>query len=506
MGFRLHKAAAWLVRGLIAGAGLLMCYSEAHAFGPFPSILNPRTYRSPSGEYELLVNPTHRYGKGSGWYRLRRNGREIWGGKRPFTMWEAAVADDGTVGGYAYLGGDVDPKQHFAVVVIAPAGRTVTDHRTPRSPIPDSHPTPYAQGLFLDPVRRQLVVKVDVKEAGIWWWGYPLSESRSQAGPVHKFKGARNIPQWVRDAQNVPRPAPVLPHLPTVSLLSARRVPGRPLISRGRILLQADSRTSRQAPFREGEHFVLGSDRQLYFLEARTRSIHVFDREGRALRVLRAGAPLPAESLPASITLAPAGSIHLIGSGMGLEGSRVAVFGRAGSFEGWRRVQGDLYLRWHYQPGINRRWEIDSERIILRSARGAVLRETERHSDQTWLEEPEATAVAPDGTLVWLGGTPGAGRPRLSLFAPNGHPKGTFNLPEKGDSETGMQVACNSRHIFVVDRNSVLALDLKGKPLWRSAIPAQLIPEKSVLQPAVDPVRRELLLYNGQRTLYRFAL
>ena len=67
--------------------------------------LDPKTYRSPSGTCELHVNPSTIYGQGKGAYRMTRNGTEVWARELAFTLWDAALTDDGTVAGYAYSGG-----------------------------------------------------------------------------------------------------------------------------------------------------------------------------------------------------------------------------------------------------------------------------------------------------------------------------------------------------------------------------------------------------------------
>jgi hypothetical protein len=69
---------------------------------PYMPILEPKEYASPSGGYRLFVDPSDRSGEGPATYRLSYNGKEVWSGKRPFTLWEAGVTDDGRVGGYAY--------------------------------------------------------------------------------------------------------------------------------------------------------------------------------------------------------------------------------------------------------------------------------------------------------------------------------------------------------------------------------------------------------------------
>lgn len=67
--------------------------------------LNPKTYISNSGQYKLHVDPSTLFGQGEGSYRLSRGAAEVWAKRLPFTLWDAAVADDGTVAGYAYTYG-----------------------------------------------------------------------------------------------------------------------------------------------------------------------------------------------------------------------------------------------------------------------------------------------------------------------------------------------------------------------------------------------------------------
>src|SRR5687767_10030327 len=73
--------------------------SAMYGFAPD---LAPREYASPSGRITLFVDPSSREGAGEATYVLRKDGTIVWSGERPFTLWEAAVGDDGTVGGYAY--------------------------------------------------------------------------------------------------------------------------------------------------------------------------------------------------------------------------------------------------------------------------------------------------------------------------------------------------------------------------------------------------------------------
>ena len=83
---RKHSLGAALILALLSLAPSHVRGRE----GP-PPVLNPKAYSSPSGEFELEVDPSTMHGQGEGTYRLMRQGKEVWSGKRPFTLWEAGV-------------------------------------------------------------------------------------------------------------------------------------------------------------------------------------------------------------------------------------------------------------------------------------------------------------------------------------------------------------------------------------------------------------------------------
>ena len=67
--------------------------------------LSPKTYTSPAGEMVLSVNPGERSGAGKAQYTLKKNGTVVWSAEQASTFWQAAIADSGSVAGYAYSGG-----------------------------------------------------------------------------------------------------------------------------------------------------------------------------------------------------------------------------------------------------------------------------------------------------------------------------------------------------------------------------------------------------------------
>jgi sugar lactone lactonase YvrE len=169
-----------------AALGLLVLASpsSAHAHGLIP-ILNPKEYVSPSGDYRLYVDPSHRYGGGKAKYRLTKKGVEVWAGERPFTLWQAGVDDDGTVGGYAYTHGPtiLRADSEFRVVLLDPKGNIRLEQTTPRahSRFPHMPPNPVASDLIFDPPNDRMVVRVadaDANRRVESWWVFRLSTAK----------------------------------------------------------------------------------------------------------------------------------------------------------------------------------------------------------------------------------------------------------------------------------------------------------------------------------------
>jgi sugar lactone lactonase YvrE len=168
---------------LIATAALWPMQANAQA----PPVLNPKEYQSPSGAYCLKVDPSNMYGSGKATYRLTHNGKEVWSGERPFTLWEAGVTEDGTVGGYAYSNGppaQSDPGE-FRVVLLDSHGTVRLEQVTKREGSRFFHASgnPLAAGLIVDRANDRLVVRVhdaDVNREIESWWVFRLSTAKAE--------------------------------------------------------------------------------------------------------------------------------------------------------------------------------------------------------------------------------------------------------------------------------------------------------------------------------------
>ena len=165
-------------------AAFLLSPGFAHGFGfPVPpAILDPKSYVSPSGHFTLLVDPSHIHGRGSATYRLSKDGREVWSGEKPFTLWNARVTDEGVVGGFAYSDGEGDSqtKGDFQVIILDQHGFVRVNHVTKRERVnvPEQPPSPVGRGVVMDDANDRFVIRVqdeNVNRDNEAWWVYRLS-------------------------------------------------------------------------------------------------------------------------------------------------------------------------------------------------------------------------------------------------------------------------------------------------------------------------------------------
>jgi len=209
------------IAGLLVSLHCLIAPTLLASEGP-PPILNPRTYRSASGEFAVHVNPSDLHGRGPADYRFARNGEAVWTNHFPFTLWEAKVADTGHVAGYAYSHGwrgfsDEGYKAGmgtFSVVLISPDGKIVRQHEQEREHSSFFHtpPNPLAWGVVLNEFARQFTIGVvdpDLNRGIGQWCLYDLATGD---------RVATVEPESLMNEPDV-----------SLSILDARAVPGTPL-------------------------------------------------------------------------------------------------------------------------------------------------------------------------------------------------------------------------------------------------------------------------------------
>lgn len=202
-------------------AVLACCCIAAVAFatteGP-PPILNITTYRSPSGEWSATIDPSKREGGGPGAYRVEHKGKLAWEKNLDFTMWEAAITDNGELAGYGYTSGwrgwDGAPRDSgdMVIAIVGPDG-TVRhrESRARRERAMHGPPSPTARGFFIDPIHDRFVVLLGVlnqNEIEAQWESFSLSTGKRLPDITHieppKPEGAKMLYLGVQSPTPVP--------------------------------------------------------------------------------------------------------------------------------------------------------------------------------------------------------------------------------------------------------------------------------------------------------------
>lgn len=171
---------------------LLALLGSAPAFAGFTqrdfAETNPRTYVSPSDSHSLKVDPSNRYGAGGATYTLSKGKGTIYSLKLPFTLWDAAVADNGVAIGYAYSSGyegfgpnlEERSRGTLSLILLGSDGTPTTLKTFTRSDSRYLHTPPYPLGLgvLLDPDNGRAVFRLELEDGygkAETWQVYRLS-------------------------------------------------------------------------------------------------------------------------------------------------------------------------------------------------------------------------------------------------------------------------------------------------------------------------------------------
>ncbi|HLJ57689.1 MAG TPA: hypothetical protein VKT77_21820 [Chthonomonadaceae bacterium] len=373
---------------LLAGLGVQPAASQ---MAP-PPILDPETVSSASGDYSLLVDPSNKLGAGGATYRLSRKGAVVWQGTRPFTLWTAAVTDEGIAAGYGYSNGPAGwgnkpgERGTFDIVIIDAAGQTRMDIRVKRTdpPVFDTWPYPQGATLTLDGPNDRMVVGVEEWDADRFVsrrWLYQISTGKETARYVAKPSDSIHLPDpETRDPFRHPDP-----NAPAVG----REVR---LALRDKVVLRAGGSTP-ESPVRNVSDLVNAGPGRLAFVRRDN------DRDQTLVVISSHGVALQTASLAGIDHHADVAFSHLLWRG----GNSFVVFAEKTTDDGQTRSE-DAY-------GIDART-------------GTVARIPEAHFG--WVDK---AAALPDGSFAVLASPTADAIPRKGLYVFDANGKGKWSLP-----------------------------------------------------------------------------
>jgi len=163
------------------------------------------------------------------------------------------------------------------------------------------------------------------------------------------------------------------------------------------------------------------------------------------------------------------------------------------------------------QRGTDRLWSVGYTTLALLAADGTVVREIPRAPDGKWLRNIGGAGVAPDGSIAlstWPGlsaPTTGDDSAAIHLYDAGGEPVRSFAAPEGITIWAPFAFDGQRLAIGVEEENkpgSVVLMDAHGNTLGRFT-PEGAVP---LWHPFFAAHGKELWLFDGERTLERFAL
>lgn len=191
-------------------AVFLLVLSAATGLGAqfgLPEPVDPKTYVSPSGRWSLDVDPSSIDGQGDADYILKNEGRVSWSGRKPFTLLDAEVADNGVVAGYAYSGGLVVAEgSKIHLIILDASGKAVLNKTEDReeSRVIHGGPEPWVNGVLLDEETDRVTFRLDDHDRDERWKTFRLSDGK----PVSTFEltdpaGTEQGYAWLNDVRVV---------------------------------------------------------------------------------------------------------------------------------------------------------------------------------------------------------------------------------------------------------------------------------------------------------------
>jgi len=446
-------------------------------------IVQPWTYRSPSGEIQLFVDPSTRRGAGKASYVLTRGTELVWAGELPYTLCDAIVLDDGSAGGYAYT----DGLEGFGQLVVAALGADGSERWVKR----EQRVSPSCS------VRDPTVHELQGCEGGValrWSW-------REEKWWTFDWSSGRPLKQRL-PLEAVPEPTQVeeAPAWPSVELSFLGRVefPWPLLPDAG-----DDPRSQAERRGRGPHRVLVDGLGRVWISELSTRVVHGFDTKGLPFvelepdpRFFRPFRPIEWMSLR--------GDGHLLVCG----DRGVEEFNVSGARVGRTSIE-DSPPRWLFLPGTKSRWSVEGVgRIELFGEDGQRRQVIERGANGRWFQNFFVAAVAPDGSLTvldqpnpWISSRDSS--TWVHSFAPTGEARRSLRVPDEFGCYGG-HIAFGGRRIALLQEKSLLLLNVDGSPIGRMTLPEELgEPYYLFFSPSGD----ELWIFpHCRHEMFRFAL
>ncbi len=216
---------------------------------------------------------------------------------------------------------------------------------------------------------------------------------------------------------------------------------------------------------------------QLYAADERSGEVHVFDQEGRRLRVCTPlNTDFAKQLTMADIAINEQGEVFLSGGDSFPEKPTYVHFGQDGKRVGTKQLGLDkITERWYPLPANNRVLVVGYQDAFIVDAEGKVQRKIQRRPDGMWLEHPDSASVAPDGSFAIVsGGSHRGTRFFVNLYSADGSPIRTIVLPDNCMSHC---FAYSGKYLATCTESAICLFTPLGEPVLSFEYPLEKLKE-----------------------------
>jgi sugar lactone lactonase YvrE len=245
---------------------------------------------------------------------------------------------------------------------------------------------------------------------------------------------------------------------------------------------------------------------QLYAADERSGAVHIFDQDGKRLRVCTADVADFSKKLSmAHIGIGENGEIFLSSGDSFPETARYIHFGADGKRLGVKQLGLDtIQEKWYPLPTQGRVLVLGYHDAFIVSSEGKVLRKIERRPDGNWLEHPELASVAPNGSFAIVsGGLLRGTRFIVNLYSLEGEPIRTVVLPS---SCMDYCFAFTGKYLATCTESEIRLFSPLGEPVFSFQYPLENLKDHLWVCFATQGGRELWMVSAGLKRVCRFEL
>ena len=339
-------------------------------------IVQPARYGSASGEWQLTIEPSQRYGRGPASYRMFHRDELEWARELALTFVDARIAADGTAAGFAYVN---DRGKDLELAILAPDGNVRHLELIERKGlVVDAPAEPLVSGVWLSSAEDRVVFELEYARNSRHLLPFRLSTGEGLK--------ADSLRMPSEDPEHVPRtllgdaPPPVGPTRElALELLGSVRFEG------------FDASDSVKRPHLRH----VDARGRIWISELGTGVVRSYDAQGKLGLVCTpsAGADRPSQ---------PYGwiGVRVDGQLFGQSQGKLVEFDSKGRFVACTPCDRAFTGIWLFLPEGDAHWALDRSGIELVGPLGPLRTRVERAANGRWLRDLTLAAMASDGALA----------------------------------------------------------------------------------------------------------